>query len=260
MERKLYRENVIGLLPLHNQTPQTIQNYFQYLNIEQAFELIYGHSEFFAAPPLLIDNTFQILVCRRDFDHGRTPRVTVQPPRDAGTTFPSSQGYYFINEALQFARNNWGNVLVPGNFGGAMLDVYIENPEHLLGGKPRLETILYVVFNLDIETLKKYPDSGLPTEWLDDRIVYITTDIYESYELRATRHYIATTNCIRCGSPLNRDNCPGCGINFYPHRFYNSWKTPLTAKMIETIRKQFVIENHPNRISLGKVLVFQNVK
>jgi len=260
MERKLYRENVVGLLPLHNQTPQTIQNYLRYLNKEQALELIHSYSEYFAAPPLLVDNTFQILVCRRDLDHGRTPRVTIQHHRAAGTTFPSSRGYNFINEALQFARNNWGNVLVPNSFGGAMLDVYIENPEYLLGGKPRLETILHVVFSLEIETLKKFPDSGLSTEWLDNRIAYITTDIYEWYELRVTRHYIATTNCIHCGSSLNRDNCPGCGIDFYPHRFHNSWKAPLTAKMIEAIREQFAVENHPNRISLGKVSVFQNVK
>lgn len=238
-----YRNGVLGVLPLRSRLSRDrFASVFPYLTDEQINQSFYaGTEEIVAAPPLIIGECTQLLRIKRDF---RPPdRLHVEEiyhHRAAARLIELAHNYPFSSEAREFAQKYWGDRLIDApveDYSG--LEIFVKDPANQPDGNPTRVLKIYIILKVAMDELRRALTRLSPLDELDEKIWWITSDIYEWYELRTcVKARIETTNCVHCGYPLHRTECPHCRITFEDNFFHDGWNAPLSERMMGFLHSQ----------------------
>ncbi len=259
MKKEEYR-SLLGQLPIKRPTLEEITKLCPHLTAEQATQTLLTDGGYVACPPLRIRGAFQIISYHREWieavqrvaaadtrnyppylDHyraGRTPASYADGMLHGDMSVP----YAYIEKAIQFAEDSWGDDLILDDW-VSVADFYLQDPTDLVNDRyhkhsPRTKVVLYVAFNRYFNSSLDRDDSVPESELFDAAIVHMTVDRFVRAELVGGRGAALHYNCAHCGAGLMPQSCTGCGKTFDDDGQRGGWSTPLSKKMVAFLQEQ----------------------
>lgn len=245
MKSAEYR-SIIGLLPIKNPTPDVMALLCPHLTKEEAVEAFTVGKGYVACPSLRVHHSFQVINYSKEYVFGRKNQPARLNYSFAQRTLESyadgklhgdviSLNYPFIERAMKFSEDNWGEELILDNWID-VVNINVQDPTDLvndcsLRNYPRTKAVIQVALNRrfnDIINDHSKPESEL----LDEAIVHIADDSIIQHEIKGGRGGYTEYNCAHCGAGLSLTKCTGCGHSYSDDFFRCGWDTPLPAKVV----------------------------
>lgn len=259
-----YRET-INKLPIFNPTPEDISALAPHLPFEDAEEILEKSKtkyafvpieHWLALPPLRVLDAYQ-RVCLVEND-GQSLIISGIPKRLGWLKPGPPNTEHFVQEAVDFARQNWADQLVQDTWKNVVV-IHVGDPS-IADDEPEVKaTVCFATNKVFRDELFTFGQSGENAARMVNQSILIAATGHDGNELiglrerlghgKATKDFstFLMRNCAACGGQFSHSGCIGCGRSF-PPKFvmYNSSthggrgdafdsSFPLPTKLVEVL-------------------------
>lgn len=200
----------------------------------------------FAVPSVLIANSYHVcgiappLKCSGFLGYHRHKRMPSSfADGKVRFTFHESRPTLFVDEALAYARDNWGEHLQTDTW-QSVVKFKLYRPQHNEATTTPPEALAQVAVSLSQSLADLQAAEPQLSEVLDESVIRISTHLCEEREMAGGRQVSELNNCACCGAALDLATCKTCGIEWC---FRPETPLPVPARVMKFLQKEGLIMN-----------------